>query len=314
MIKTYKFNLYYFVITILFIIGFTFRILSLINNGYCIIGDECHSLYGSFVSYHDIFFKFIQGTNFLPLYRCLIKFIYKIWGLNFPIYKIFSLIAEFISFFLFFKLLEKVYKNKLLIIFCVVLYCFNYSYIYFSHYIKPYSYDLLCMLLLLNLVFSNSINKINLKKLILYIFISLIMVYSSLPAIVTIEIFSFLLLLKNIIYKNLENFFKIIIFQIFTIIFILINYFSYIIQMKTDDGLKTQWLSDLYYFAPTSFKALNSIIHFIFFEYQFSDKFIVSMLPNSILLSILILFLIGSFLVCIKFKNYNGGGIKKNYH
>ena len=78
MIKTYKFNLYYFVITILFIIGFTFRILSLINNGYCIIGDECHSLYGSFVSYHDIFFKFIQGTNFLPLYRCLIKFIYKI--------------------------------------------------------------------------------------------------------------------------------------------------------------------------------------------------------------------------------------------
>ncbi len=307
--KTNKFNLYYFAIILLFIIGFAIRIISLINNRYYMIGDECHSLWGSFVPLHDIFFNFIQGTNFLPLYRCLMKFIYKIWGLDFTVYKLFSLLAEFLSFFLFFRLLEKVFKNKLLIVFCLFLYCFNYSYIHFSHYIKPYSYDLFCMLLMLNLVLGNSLDKINPKKLILCILGSLIMVYSSITSIVIIEIFSFLLLLKNFIYKNSENIIKIIIFQIFTLTFILVNYYSYIIQMQADDGLKEQWMSNLYYFTPNSFKALNSIIHFIFFQHEFFDSRITAMLPHGVLLFILILFLIGSVLICIKIeKNELGGG------
>ena len=112
MVKTFKFNLYYFVIFLLFVIVITIRVISFINNRYYIIGDECHSLYGSFVSLHDIFFKFIEKTNFLPLYRCLIKIIYKIWGLNFPVYKLFSLIMELLSFFLFFRLIKKVFKKS----------------------------------------------------------------------------------------------------------------------------------------------------------------------------------------------------------
>lgn len=98
-----------FKISVIFIIslGIFLRLMAYYHLGYNIIGDECHSVYGSILPIKDLFTKFIQGTNFLPLYRCLLSFLYNIAGINWPLFKLPSVIASICSIFVFFTSVEE---------------------------------------------------------------------------------------------------------------------------------------------------------------------------------------------------------------
>ena len=298
---------YILTIGIIFFFGIFLRILAFIRLNYYIIGDECHSIYGSIVSLKDIFTLFIQGTNFLPLYRLLLHDIWLCCGINWTLFKLPSLIASICSIFVFYLILAKLFKNKLLIISSLLLFCFNYTLILFSTRVKPYTTDVLLVLIIMYAAIS-LLNKIktetlSFKDTIIYAIVSIVFVYTSIPAIVYSQICFWGAALYSFIKKQKRLFFKFFIYEFLVFGTILFEYFTYIKQIQTDNGLKDQWLTQQYFFIPNSFAAINSLIHFSFFEYRFFDIEITKTLPIYILCTFVALFFIGSLNFIIK-KSY----------
>lgn len=306
--KTNNKNLLYILtVGLIFLLGIFIRILAFTRLNYYIIGDECHSIYGSIVSLKDIFTLFIQGTNFLPLYRLLLHNIWIYFGINWTLFKLPSLIASICSIFVFYLILTKLFKNKLLIISSLLLFCFNYTLILFSTRIKPYTTDVLFVLIIMYaaIFLFNKIKTqtLSFKDTLIYSIISMIFVYTSIPAIAYSQICFLGAVLYAFIKKTKKIFFKFFIYEFFVLGTILFEYFTYIKQIQTDNGLKEQWLTNQYFFMPNSFVAINSIIHFSFFEYKFFDIEITKTLPIYVLCVFLALFFIGSLNFIIK-KSY----------
>ena len=290
-------------------IGIFLRVFAYHHLGYNVIGDECHSIYGSILPIKDLFTNFIQGTNFLPLYRCLLAFLYNIAGINWPLFKLPSIIASILSIFFFYKILNKVFQNKALILGSLALFCLNYTLIHFSMRIKPYSIDILFVLMILyfSICLFDYLKEKNLSlgKTIIYAISSVLMVFTSIPAIMYIQISWFGFFIKSLFEKKYKDVLNLLIFQIIVGGSILCEYFIYISKMQGDNGLKEQWLNDGYYFAPDSFAALNSLVHFSFFKFEFFDMNLYYTLPNYILGIILILFIIGSLKFLMNREKFN---------
>lgn len=309
--KKINLNLSIYSISLLLVgfIGVFLRVFAHYHLGYNVIGDECHSIYGSILPIKDLFTNFIQGTNFLPLYRCLLVFIYKFAGINWPLFKLPSLIASILSIFFFYKFLNKVFKNKALILGSLSLFCLNYTLIHFSMRIKPYSIDVLFVLVILcvsiSLFDKLKEKRLYLSKTIKYAIASVFMAFASIPAIMYIQISWFGFFIKSLFEKKYKDVLNLLIFQIIVGSSILFEYFIYISKMQGDNGLKEQWLNDGYYFAPDSFAALNSLVHFSFFKFEFFDMGLYYTLPNYILGIILILFIIGSLKFLMHREKFN---------
>ncbi len=296
-------TLFYFIAWFVIIVSIALRITAFFNNYNIVAPDECHSLSDiENASFIGLFSRYIQGANFLQFYRILFKCLYLFNGFNFTVLKFPALIAGILSIFVFFNILLKLFKHKLIIISALAVFAFNFNLIYYSVQIKPYALDILLFLILINTAFYISNNyktsTIPNKKLVYYILTSIFITFSSLVNIVNMQIFWGLLFIQNIIQKNIPNIKKYILYEIITVPVILLNYFLYIKQMQTSDGLENQWLTN-FYFKPDCLDALNTLVHFSFFNFFWFDKTFTTVLPDKILITYLLLFCAGVLLFII---------------
>lgn len=289
---------------VIIITGIILRLFAYFRFGYNVIGDECHSLVGSILPVKDLFTSFVQGTNFLPLYRCLLSFLHNIAGFNWPLFKLPSVIASICSIFVFYKILNKVFDNKLLISGALSLFCINYTLIHFAVRIKPYSTDVLLILLIVyfTILLSEDLKCRNLSfgKTLKYALVSVVMCFLSLPAIMYVQICFLWFFIKTLAEKTFKNLYNLLIFEFVVATSVLFEYFIYISQMSGDGDLKQQWINGGYFFAPNSYKAINSLIHFTFFKFEFFDYDLNYMFPEFVLIFFVILFSVGSINFLLK--------------
>ncbi len=294
-----KKKLFYILLSVIFIIGIAVRIFVFKTNFYNVVVDECHSLASiSTHSFKEIFLIYEQGANFLPAYKLVLKIITSIFGYNFPILKSLSLICGILSLFLFYKILSKLFNNKIIIHSALILFIFNYTLNFYISFIKNYEIDVLITMILINSTLNIYINfkesKIPWKNMFIYIITSIIFIYTSIPAIVIIESFWLILLFIWIYKKNISNIKRALIFQLLTLPFLIAEYFMYINQMVADTSLKAQWTNGNFFFAPTSLKAVNSLINFSFFHFYWFDIDLENSFPNTVIILFIIVFIAGS--------------------
>lgn len=299
--------IYKFVIVIIVLFGSAIQILSYINNAGYYYGDEIYSIESGIISFKNIFFDFSPGANFLPAYKLLLKILYDIFGTNWPVFKLPSLFAGIASLFFFYNVLKRIFNNKLLIISCLLLFSLSYSVIFFSHNVKPYIIEVLLGLIILNYCLSKDITtkfyntKIEFIRDILF---SILCIYTSMPIIIVIESSWLILFITSLIKKIYINIKSFIILQIFIIGFTTLEFFTYIIFMLKDDGIKQQWI-DCNYYNPNSVDAVNSLIHFIYFKFEYGD-YSLSFHLNSIYIILLLLMFTLSIITILLQKKYKG--------
>ncbi|MCD7780180.1 MAG: hypothetical protein LUH05_05860 [Candidatus Gastranaerophilales bacterium] len=310
-----RFSIYTISLVIVFAIGIILRILTFINRCYFVPIDECHSLYeiGS-SSYITVLTTFVEGANFLPFCRLILKFIHQIFGFNYVILKLPALLAGICSLFVFYKVLDKLFKNKILIISALIIFSFSYNLINYSAMIKFYMFDVLIALLILyyTLTIKDKYKEetIPLKTLFISCLVSVLFIFTSFNAIVIIEIYWFLLFLKYFFNKNIPNVIRLIIYQAVAGIFIIIEYLTYINQMSGDESLKNQWLTNGFFFRPDTFDAINSLIHFSYFCFYWYDNELSYRLPDFVILLFLLIFIAGIIRFTIPaFKKHMGDGL-----
>ena len=290
--------IFHLIIILVIFTGVIIRIISFNNNLYFIPLDDCHSLDNfEYLTLKECFTRFIQGANFLPLYKLLLFVIYKLFGFNFFILKLPSLISSILILPLSFSVLKKLFNNKLIIISILIILAFNHNLIYFATRIKPYELDVFITLIILNSILSLN-NNISLKQTIKYSIASIPTIFLSIPSIILIELYWFIIYIKNIILKNKSNIKNLLIFQLITITFIFLEYLTYINQIKQDTNLQNQWIIDSYYYAPKSLEAVNSLIQYIYFKFFWWDTVGVPSFHKYTIILALFIFLLGC-IICV---------------
>jgi len=292
-----------FLITSIFIIvvGIILRITAFCSNLYYIPIDDCHSLYDlPETDIKSLFTVFNGGANFLPLYKLMLYLIYKISGFNYLALKIPELIASIFVLPLSLEVLKKLFKNKLIIVSALVMIVFDYNLIYFGTRIKPYIFDVLITLIILNTIIYITQKNITLKykEAVKYSFVSALFMMFSIPSIVLCGMYFCIFFIKNIIEKERKNIINSVIFLLITVPVIIAEYFFYILQIQQENGLKSQWTADLFYFAPKSLAAVNSLIHAVWFKFCWWDTAGMPLLNKYTVICALAVFVLGS-VVCI---------------
>ena len=260
----FRFN--YFKISFIFILllGIILRLITFCSNSFIVSPDECHSIYYMKENIFTLLSTFYQGANFLPGYTLILKIIHSFFGFNFAFFKLISLIASIISLLVFWDLIKKIFSSKVILLLVFATFAINYNLILYSAIIKPYILDTLFTLIIINysLYLRNiNFNQLSRNKIILILLLSIFMVFTSIPAIVVLEICIFLLLLEAFLKKNKSNTLFLIFFQFIILAFLSVELYTYISQIYFDDSLKSQWTDSKFYFAPTSLKALNALIN-----------------------------------------------------
>ena len=283
-------NRKWFLLCICFILSVAcvLRIVTFYSHHFYIVPDEAHSLSGMKESLLYLFTHFEQGANFLPLYRSLLKIIYQVFDFNVLYFKLPSLLCGIASVFVFFELAKKVFKNDIIILCSLILFCFNYNLIYYSSQIKPYEFDVLLCLIITNFAFTIKDKLISNKTLILMAIFGGIFVYTSIPAIVVLH-----LCVAWLFILNKENRKKLFIFETVILLLLGIEYVTYIAQIHSDDSLKSMWNSDSFFFAPKSLSAVNALVNFSFFNFFWWDTHCPNNFSSFYLMSYLVIFLIG---------------------
>ncbi len=307
--------LYLTSIIILFLLSSALRILSYKANLYNIAVDECHNLTNISRNFIYIFTNFIPGANALPLYRFLLHIIHNFFGFNFPVFKSISLICSILSFIVFYKVLSKLYTNKTAILSSLIIFTFNYSLILFSTKIKIYETEMLiCLIILLGAI--EIYNKyrdthIPIPVFTIYSIVSVIIMYTALTGIAIIELYWLVFFIYWIKTKNIINIKKGLLFQAITAPFLILEFFTYIIQMLQDTSVKSQWLSDDFFFRPNSLNAVNSLIHTSFFNFfPYDSWYDINTFPKYTICLYILIFIIGSILFLVPIfkneKNFSG--------
>lgn len=290
--------LFYTILFVIISIGIYLRIKAFIAHSYYLVADECHSLTNLKINFLSYIFTYDEGANFIQGYKLILKTIYSIWGMNWVYFKVPSIIAGILSLFAFTSLTLKVYKNKLLSIIAVIFFSISNNAIFYSSQLKPYEIDILFTIVIIN-SFLNikeiGIEKfLNSKKLYYYIPIALFMIYTSTPSIAVMSICLCTLFIEELMKKN-----KLVIKKLFFIdctifAFIFFEYFTYIRNFSNAIDVKSQWLSESFFFAPKSFEAVNSIFSYIFFEFFWFDIDTHIHYNNIVLIAFIIIIISGT--------------------
>lgn len=120
-VKTRSDIVYFICVAVVLILAISLRTASFLSNVYNIHGDECHSLFGSIIPLKDVFSYYLQGANFLPVYKLIMKTIHHLFGFNWFLIKLPSYIFPLYQFLFFILLSEKCLKVDLL--YYVVCFC-----------------------------------------------------------------------------------------------------------------------------------------------------------------------------------------------
>ena len=306
-----KYSLFIEILTILVIVIAIFiRIAAFFTRIYDLSPDECHSISLLRVNITDALKDFWQGANFLPGYKLLLKAIYSVFQFNYAAFKFPSLIAGILSVFMFKSLAFKVLKNKILALISLSLFAFNFTIIYYSNIIKPYEFDILFSLFIINIFITieeTGINEFLNKKIkYLYAFIISIILWSSTPAIVVFALCFITLFINNVIQQNKEAIINLTKVAPLFLIVLAIEYFVYINQMIGDMSLKDMWLSNEFFFMPKSLDAVNAIINFSFINFSWWDYNVDFHFSKFLIITLISLFFIGTF-VFLKKNNFKQG-------
>jgi len=302
--------MYYILITIVFIIAIGLRIVTFINHHYYLPIDECHSLDVTRFTFKELFTTYKTGANFLPLYGAILKIIKEISNFNYIFLKLPSLLASMASIFLFYKLTNKVLKNKTLVISALTIFGLSYNLIYLGQMVKPYIFDVLCTLLILystlNIREKLNTNSFTIKNFFFTTITSIVVIYLSIPSIIILHICLGILLIENIIKKNITNIKYLLTFELIIGSILCFEYFTYIRQMHTITSVKDQWLDNSFYFFPTSLDAVNALFNFSFFSFFYWDNICPYRFPNYMLIIYLGIFFIG-IINFLKKENFTKG-------
>ena len=286
--------------------GIVLLLFTYFSNILALSPDDGHSLVFFYsMKFKQCFTCFIQGANFLPLYKLVLLSIYKIFGFNLPALKFPSLIAGILVLPLSFITLKKIFNNKLIILAILIILSLNYNLLFASTRLKPYIFDVLFTLIIFNTVISLP-NNFSVKNILKYSLFALPIFYFSIPNIIVLELYWFIIYVKNIILKNKQNIINLLIFQFITIPFIIMEYLFYINSIKNNATINRVWLNTDFYFSPNSIEAVNSLIQFIYFKFFWWDKIDVPMLHRYTIYAFLAIFFAGS-IICIvnSIKNKN---------
>lgn len=224
-------------ILIIIIAGVILRIkIYLFNQG--LWGDELALVYYNFMkkSFLELFQPLNNNQVAPPLFLITTKFFFEMGrSINAWLYadlgaKFFPFICSFLSVFGFYFLLNKVFKNKIYIAICTLLFCFNPIALSYTQEVKQYSTDLLFSILLIYTFYSINFKQDSIKKISIYSLILLISIWFSTSAIFVITagfcylIFDFI---KNKTYDK-----KFLFFAIPFAVNFLIWYFIYYLPVK----------------------------------------------------------------------------------
>lgn len=306
--------LYLISVIILFLLSSALRVLSYKANLYNISIDECHNLTDIGQNCLYLFTHFIPGANSLPLYRFSLHLIHNFFGFNFPIYKSISLLCGILSYIVFYKVISKLFNNKIIILALLIVFTFNYCLIVYSYIIKVYEAEMLAVLILLYgaLEIYNKYRdtQIPVRIFTIYSIVSVIIMYTALTGIVIIELYWLVFFIYWIKTKNIVNIKKCLLFQAVTVPFLLIEYLTYIVQMVQDTSVKGQWHNDTFYFSPNSLDAVNALINISFYDFVPYDSWYSVHFPKFIICLLILIFIIGSILFLIpifkKERNFSG--------
>lgn len=302
-------DIFYFIcVAVVFIVAIALRTTSFLTNVYTIHGDECHSLYGSIIPLKDVFSYYVSGANFLPVYKLLMKFIHHFFGYNWFLIKLPSYIFSVISVPLFYIAISKIFKSRLVILSSFFLFSVNYTLLHFTMFAKPYTMDV-CFVLVLFIMFLNLENKIetqNIKNNFITFFpffiFSLLCIFSSVPLFVITVFYWGFLFLQILFTKSKNALLSVVLFFILLLISFLFLYFQLLSKIKADTVLNGLWFCPDYFAIPNSMEAINSLIHFIFFEFKYFDSEITNVLHPVFIILLVLSFFIGCFLLVLNKK------------
>ena len=296
-IKDKKNIIFTFFVIFTIIIGVVLRIVAFYANDYYLTMDECHSLAMVKYPFSFLFSRFEQGANFLPLYSVMLKFIYELVGVEPFYFKLSSLFAGITSVFIFYFLAKEIFKNKILILFSLVVFILNYNLLYFSSIIKPYIFDA-CFTMLI-ILFALKIRNRLLDNSLSYKFIcglsilSVLILWFSTPSIPVFYISLGILIIEFLIKKNYKALKQLILIVSITSFFVLVEYFVYISQIHSDTALKSMWLSNDFFFYPNSYEALNALINFSFYRFFWWDSALDVYFTNYVVFIFVLIFILG---------------------
>ncbi len=293
-----------FPITIITIIAVCciFQIISYFNNIYYIWGDDCQTVVSSVFycnSIKELLTKYCEGNNYLPLFRIYDYVIYSIFGINWYLFKLPSLLSGIASLVLFFYILKNIFKNKLLIVICLIFLSLSHSYIVYSHSTKPYMTELLiCLVILYNAIKILKSNKdLTNLDIIKYFCFSLFFFYFSISAIVITELYWFVIFIKKVVEKNTKNVIKLTILQVMLICITSVEYITYIKQIVEFSHLNWQWLNkNDFFFRPDCFDAVISLFNYFYYRSVMFCHETINLIPIPVIVSALVLFFIGTIM------------------
>ena len=307
-VKTRSDIVYFICVAVVLILAISLRTASFLSNVYNIHGDECHSLFGSIIPLKDVFSYYLQGANFLPVYKLIMKTIHHLFGFNWFLIKLPSYIFSVISVPLFYFVVRKMFKSRLVILCSLFLFAVNYTLLHFTMFAKPYMMEV-CLNLLLLIMFLDIEDKIKTDKLknclfsfIIWTIFSIVCIFSSIPLLVIVAIYWVFLFIQTLIHKNKSDIVKISVALMLFFSCFLVQYSLLLYKFRDDIDLNAQWFCSDYYAIPNSIEAINSLIHFVFFEFQYFDSQITNMLHPVFLILSVFLFLVGCFLLILNKK------------
>lgn len=284
MLNIKKSNYVFFIILFFFIaIGIFFRCY-FYSFGRTFWNDEC-ALILNIINTNNYFTQLDYNQAAPPIFMYLSKIFYRIFHFK-PefVTRFIPFLSSIISIPIFFKIADKILKNKTSSLIAVILFSINYQLCYYAQEFKQYSTDVLIFLAIILFYLQADIKKCKNIKLIIYSILFALSIWLSNIAIIGITTIAILYILNS---EHSKNFLKKLIILFLPPLISIGTYIFVCYQTITNSFLHNYW---------DAFFINQSFYHFILlsidnFKYFFSGWLFAGFLT------------LISFIICI--KNYN---------
>lgn len=261
---------FFAVIFYIIFFGIFFRTFGLVHpmSFFCDEGGLIHNL--QVKSYWQLFLPLEQAQCSPPFFMILSKFIYSKCGIHEVYLRLLPFISSICSLFLFCFLLNKLFKNRLAVVFSLLTFTFNIKLITYSYIFKHYTTDVLISLLLL--IFACYIKDVvpDAKKSVLAAVFCIICMFCSYTACIIVAALFFAYFGKMLCDENLKNK-KIQIFKsmlCFCLCFgsaVVVYYFFNCVSNISNVQLQSFWSGHIQnaVFFPHNFSEFKNLIMFL---------------------------------------------------
>lgn len=232
--------------------------------GVSLFGDEgaiVLNLYDK--SYSDLFFPLNYEQQAPPFFLIISKFILMKYGLNEVMLRLVPYLSSVISLILFYLLCSKIFKNHISTVVATFLFAFNIPLVEFSQILKPYSSDSLFAILIMLVILTLDLGKMNVKKIIFLSFLTVLNFWCAYSTVIFTFSYALLFLIKNFLSKDYVKLKYSAIFAGVNLLGIIIYYFTNLHKAVSSKYLLSFWANN-YGFLPNTYKEFMNLIHFMF--------------------------------------------------